>query len=203
MKALITPIAGLALIGTLASCSVQVDVNKQSETDMGSHHVVVMPGSTFTHSSSSSGGGGARYEYSCGDVTVQIHNEELIVNNAKYGKLKPGDNILIDHGQVFVANQERKASPMSEEEILASTPTKETTTDLAGYEVTVRPGSSFSSTTMVFGKHTLTVGRTTVAIKRDRLFVNGKSYGQLEQGDSILVEPSKVTVSGKVREAAQ
>jgi len=77
------------------------------------------------------------------------------------------------------------------------------TKELAGYNVTVRPGSSLTSTTQILGKHTLTVGKTKVSIKKNEIFVNGASYGQLKTGDTILVENKKVTVSGKVRETKE
>lgn len=191
---------GLILSLALAGCSVQVKVNEKDETDMGSHHVVVKPGSTFTRSSSSSGGGTDTYQYSCGDVSIEIKNEELIVNNVRYGELTSGVDILIDHGVVFVGGEKREGTPMTAQEVMDAAPVKETTKDLDGYAVTVRPGSSFTSTTQVFGRHTLTVGKTKVSIKNDELSVNGTSYGNLTKGDDILVEQGSVTVSGKTRE---
>ena len=57
-------VAGVAVALALSGCSVQVKMNEKNETDMGSHHVVVKPGSTFTSSSSSSGGDTETYQYS-------------------------------------------------------------------------------------------------------------------------------------------
>ncbi len=193
-------VAGLALALALSGCSVQVKMNEKNETDMGSHHVVVKPGSTFTSSSSSSGGDTETYQYSCGDVSVEIKNEELIVNNTRYGELTSGADILIDHGVVFVGGEKREGTPMTAEEVMDAAPVKETTKDLDGYAVTVRPGSSFTSTTQVFGKHTLTVGKTKVSIKKDELLVNGASCGNLTKGDTILVDQETVSVSGETRD---
>lgn len=185
---------------TLAvGCSFKMAVNDKSETDMGSHHVVVKPGSTFTSSSSSSGGNTETHQYTCGDFTITIDNDELIVNNAYYGKLNPGDSVLIDNGKVLVENQERSSTPMSNDEILAAAPVQESTEKLAGYDVTVRPGSSITSTTQLLGVDTFTVGQTEVSIKKDELTVDGQSYGRLNQGDSILIENSEVRVSGDLR----
>lgn len=191
---------GLFLALALSGCSVQVKVNEKEETDMGSHHVVVKPGSTFTSSSSSSGGDSETYQYTCGDVSVEIKNEELIVNNTRYGELTPEADILVDHGIVFVDGEKREGTLMTSEEIMDAAPVKETTKDLDGYAVTVFPGSSFTSTTQVFGKHTLTVGKTKVAIKKDELFVNGASFGNLTKGDTILVDQGTVSVSGQTRD---
>jgi len=112
---------------------------------MGSHHVVVKPGSIVTSSSSSTGGDNKTYQYSCGVISVTIRNEELIVNDVNYGMLKTGEAVLIDEGKVFVAGRERQGTPMSDQEVLASAIVKENTKELAGYKVTVRPGSSFTS----------------------------------------------------------
>ena len=200
MNSTITTILRLVVVTALAGCSVQVNMNKEKETDMGTHHVVVKPGSIFASSSSSSGGDVETYQFVCGKVSVTIKNEKLIVNNAKYGLLKTGESILIDNGKVLVAGQEREGTPMSDQEIMSSASVKESTKKLAGYTVTVRPGSSLISTTRVFGKHTLTIGNTKVSIKKNELFVNETSYGQLKTGDTILVENKNVFVSGKVRE---
>jgi hypothetical protein len=193
-------VAGLIVTIVLLGCSVQVKVNEKSETDMGSHHVVVTPGSTFTSSSSFSGGDTETYQYTCGDVSVEIKNEELIVNNVRYGGLTSGVDVLIDHGAVLVGGEKREGTPMTPQDIMDTAPVKETTKDLTGYAVTVRPGSSFTSSTEAFGKHTLTVGKTKVSIKNDELFVNGTSFGNLTEGDTVLVEQGSVSVSGQVRE---
>ena len=88
---------------------------------------------------------------------------------------------------------------MSNDEILAAAPVQESTEKLAGYDVTVRPGSSITSTTKISGVDTFTVGQTEVSIKKDELTVDGQSYGRLNQGDSILIENSEVRVSGDLR----
>ncbi|NQT91573.1 MAG: hypothetical protein HQ559_02345 [Lentisphaerae bacterium] len=193
-------IAAVILAVVMTGCSVQVKMNKQNETEMGSHSVVVKPGAGYSSSSSSSSGDSETYHYKCGDTSIEIVNEELIVNNVRYGKLADGVDILVDQGVVSVAGEKRSGTPMSPEEIMDAAPVKETTKELNGYAVTVRPGESFSSTTHLFGKHTLTVGNTKVAIKDDGLFVNGTSFGSLKQGDTILVEAGNVSVSGEARQ---
>ena len=184
---------------SLQGCSMKLSVNAKSETDMGSHHVVVKPGATFTSSSSSKGRNVTDHRYTCGDVTVTIRNEELTVNDRTYGLLKPNDSILVDHGTVYVQSKQVAGEPLSDEEKLERAPVKETRKELAGYSVTVRPGATMTTVTKVFGRHTLTVGKRTVSIKKDRLFVNDRPYGNLKGGDTILVENDRVFVSGSER----
>lgn len=203
MKPASAMIVGAILLVLVTGCSVHVKMNEENQTKMGSHQVVVKPGSTVTSSSSSTGGDEATYQYSCGDVSVTIQNEKLIVNNINYGRLNTGEPVLIDNGKVSVAGQERQGTPMSDQEIQASASVAESTKKLAGYNVTVRPGSSFTSTTQFLGENIFTVGNTKVSIKNDELFVNGTSYGRLKPGDTILVESKKVSVSGKIREPKQ
>ncbi len=181
MKAFEIAVLVLASLSLVVGCSFKIAVNEKNETDMGSHHVVVKPGSTFTSSSSSSGGENETFKYTCGDFSITIQNEELIVNNVSYGKLNQGESVLIDNGKVLVENQERKGTPISDADKLAAAPVKETTEELAGYKVTVRPGASFTSTTQILGKHTLTVGEIKVSIKKNELFVDGRSYGRLRE----------------------
>ncbi|MDG2468895.1 MAG: hypothetical protein P8M80_06425 [Pirellulaceae bacterium] len=109
-------LTGLILAIAVIGCSVEVEINKKDETDMGSHHVVIKPGSTFTSSSSSFKGDSKTYRYSCGDVTLEINNEELIVNNSRYGKLSPGVDILVDHGIVSVGGEKREGTAVTAEE---------------------------------------------------------------------------------------
>lgn len=199
MKSPITTILVLIAVTLFAGCSAQVNENNKKETDMGTHHVVVKPDSTNTSSSSSFVGDVETYHFTCGEVSVTIQNEELIVNNARYGQLKTGEDILVDNDKVFIDRQERQGIPLSDQEILASAPIRHSTEELAGYPVTVRPGSTLTSTTQVSDMHTFTVGKTNVSIRKDELFVNEISYGQLKAGDTILVENKKVSVSGNVR----
>jgi len=114
MKRLMGILVPVSLALLTVSCSVRVNTNSKSETDMGSHHVVVQPGSGFTSSSSTTAGDDAEYEFTCGDVTVAIRNEELIVNDKSYGMLNPGDDVLIDHGKVLVGGQEREAAVVAD-----------------------------------------------------------------------------------------
>lgn len=137
--------------------------------------------------------------YTCGDVSIELNNQELTVNNVRYGKITPGVDILVDHGVLSIDGEIREGEPMSSQEIMVAAPVKETIKELDGYEVTVRPGSSFISTTQVFGRNTLTVGQTRISIRKDELSVNGTPFGTLAKGDTILVEPDGVFVSGESR----
>lgn len=184
---------------SLQGCSMKFSVNAKNETDMGSHHVVVKPGAAFTSSSSSKGGNETQYRYTCGDITVTITNEELIVNDKTYGLLKLNDAILIDRGTVYVQNTRVEGKQLSDEEKQERAPVKETRKGLAGYSVAVRPGATMTTVTKLFGRHTLKVGKTTVSIKKDNLSVNDKPYGALETGDTVLIENGKVFVSGSER----
>jgi hypothetical protein len=194
MKTVTIAIIGIISVGILLGCSVQVKLDEKSETDMGSHHVVVKPPSIFTSNTSLSGGVSRVYQYSAGKVAITIRDDELIVNNAKYGKLAQGDPILVDDGKVAVAGQLRQGTPMSPEE-------KETIQALAGYQVSVRPGASCTPKTEVVGSCTLSVGDTTVSITNSRLSVRDMTHGELKPGDTVSVENSEVVVSGAGREA--
>ena len=115
MKSAITAIVGVVVVTLAAGCLFEVKMNEEkNETDMGSHHVVVKPGSNFTSSSSSSGGDTETYQFSCGEISVTIRNEELTVNDVQYGKLETGESVLVDHGKVFVADQQRQGTPVSD-----------------------------------------------------------------------------------------
>lgn len=96
----------IAFAAALSGCSVSPGA---SEKDLGSHHVTIKPGSSFTASTSASSGGNSTYQFTSGDTTVKIRNEELSVNGAGYGKLNAGDSVLVDNGKVFVAGEPRDA----------------------------------------------------------------------------------------------
>ncbi len=109
MKSATTAILALLVTTVLTGCTGKV--NEETETDMGTHHVVVKHGSSTYSSSSSTGGGTETYQFSCGKISITIQDEELIVNDVSYGQLKTGEDVLVDNGKVFVAGQERKGTP--------------------------------------------------------------------------------------------
>lgn len=107
MKRYYTMILIFAFAAAWTGCSAG---GSASEKDLGSHHVTIKPGSALTTSSSTSSGGVSTYQFSSGDTTVKISNEELFVNGTSYGKLNAGDAVLVDNGKVSVAGQPREAS---------------------------------------------------------------------------------------------
>ena len=111
----ITSILCVLVLSMIVGCTVSVNVNNESKTDMGTHHVVVKPGNAFTSSSSMTGGTEETHTFTCGEVTVKIENENLIVNDKNYGSLQAGQSIEIDHGKVYVATQERTETPVEEQ----------------------------------------------------------------------------------------
>ncbi len=93
--------------------------------------------------------------------------------------------------------------PLSDEDKLRTVLASETQEEIAGYSVTVRPGGSSTTSFSSSDGHAFTVGKTTVAIKKDKLYVNGKSYGALNKGDAILVEAGKILVSRTTERIAE
>jgi hypothetical protein len=47
------------------------------------------------------------------------------------------------------------------------------------------------------GKHSFSCGNTTVVIDQEKLTVNGRSYGALQQGDTVEIEHGKVRVNAR------
>jgi len=183
-------------------CDASAGAPAKSETNMGSHSVTVKPGSSYTSSSSVTGSEHERYEFKCGDVTVVIDDEELIVNDISYGTLSKGDSILVDAGVVYVEGKQVQGKLPSKPEAAKTTSARpELTQQLAGHLVTVRPGSLGFSVVSAGDIEKLTVGSTQVTIDGDELKVNGSSYGKLAPGDSVLVDHGKVSVSGRPRSA--
>ena len=72
------------------------------EAPVGSHTVVV----TDCYRTSAPGPEqveAAAYHYMpCRDADVWIRAEELSVNGKSYGRLKPGESVLVDHGVVSI-----------------------------------------------------------------------------------------------------
>lgn len=99
----------LCLIFISTGCRVNVGMNVESETDMGSHHVIVKPGNAMTSSTSVTFGDNATYEFMCGAVEIKIENEALSVNGKSYGMLEPGQAVEVDNGTVIVAGKVRQS----------------------------------------------------------------------------------------------
>jgi hypothetical protein len=192
-------VAGV-MLAVLAGCTPRENVKV-----LGSHRVKVKPGTVGVSSvqQPSSSGGGSYYAFNSGNTLVFIKNEELIVNQHTYGMLSPGDSIDVDHGSVFVNGKKRQGRLLTGSELLQSTPFPETTGEVGGYPVTVRPGAAYSTKSAEVGKHTITVGPTVITVEEGSLAVNGESYGKLAKGDTITVEQGRVIVSGKERSATK
>jgi hypothetical protein len=104
-------VLGLILLTTVCTgCMFHYETTGggEDEGDMGSHHVVVRPGANMVSSSSSSGGGSESHTFQCGGTNIEIRDEELTVNGVPYGMLSPGEEILVDHGEVFVGGVKRE-----------------------------------------------------------------------------------------------
>ena len=51
---------------------------------------------------------GARWRFApCSDAIIVIAGDQLTVNGVGYGAIAPGDDILVDHGDVYVNGQPR------------------------------------------------------------------------------------------------
>ena len=69
----------------------------------GSHKIVVTDCYRFSVDPPQTTADGFRYT-PCRDADVVIRNEEAIVNGRSYGRLKPNDSILVDHGAVSISH---------------------------------------------------------------------------------------------------
>lgn len=190
----------------LKGCVVNTGFNAESETDLGSHHVTVRPGNTLTSSSEMSQGEDITYEFTCGEVKIKIENELLTVNNQIYGELKPGQSIEIDHGKVIVDGEERKSLGKVTSEENEDDGEQESETELGSHLVTVKPGSTLtSSSEFTFGNSTTykyTCGTVNIQIKNEMLTVNDKSYGELKPGEPVEIDHGKVFISDQARAPA-
>jgi ankyrin repeat protein len=81
----------------------------QGGSRLGSHLVKVSPACWTNESSSSEGG---KHRFSCGDTTVVIDGEKLVVNGQSYGTLKQGDTVDVEQGKVRINAKEVAASGM-------------------------------------------------------------------------------------------
>jgi hypothetical protein len=100
-------LCGAALV--FAGCSRQNNLLLgRVEAPVGTHTVVV----TDCYRTSAPGPervDPAAYHYMpCRDADVWIRDEELTVNGTSYGRLNPGDGVLVDHGAVSI---QRKQAP--------------------------------------------------------------------------------------------
>lgn len=96
---------GLLWLGTLfllQGCGPQVS-ELGPNGYVGSHKVTASPScvvkQTEIHRPS---GGKDTYSSVCGELRVDINDEELFVNGRAYGRLNKGDPVHVEHGRVFI-----------------------------------------------------------------------------------------------------
>jgi hypothetical protein len=70
------------------------------EARVGTHRVVVTDCYRISAPAPEQTGNAVYHYEPCRDAVVWIRGEELSVNGAAYGKLRPGDGVLVDHGIV-------------------------------------------------------------------------------------------------------
>jgi hypothetical protein len=85
------------------------------ETDLGSHHIIVVPDcqDAATHSERHYESDGSSkvlfYEFTCGQTTMRLDGNALTVNGKSYGSLNEGDTIAVNYRSVRVNSMERAA----------------------------------------------------------------------------------------------
>lgn len=167
-----------------------VKVNTSSKTTLDNHNISIKPGSElmaqatepYLH----------MYQYLCGEILVTLNNKLLVVNDKRYRKLLAGEVVAINNGEVVIDKKPYRGTVMSHKEILELAPVKECKKIIAGYVVTVRPGSLIRFSTQLGGGDTYRVGRTVVNITDNKLYVNDVYSKALKPGDAVLVEHDKV-----------
>lgn len=77
------------------------------QANLGAHTVVVTD--CYRTSVPAPRKSGDDYRFTpCRDSDVVIHDETLSVNGKSYGRLNPGDSILVDHGVVSMNRQQAR-----------------------------------------------------------------------------------------------
>ena len=69
---------------------------------LGTHKVSVSPPCVTKQINNRFPEGEAIYNLACGDTTVTIRNEELVVNGKSYGELSKGDAVHVEGSSVFI-----------------------------------------------------------------------------------------------------
>mgnify|MGYP001185012349 CR=1 FL=1 len=86
------------------------------QADVAGHHVVVTdcylldvpPVEHLRAAPGADAANGARWRFApCSDAIIVIAGDQLTVNGVGYGAIAPGDDILVDHGDVYVNGQPR------------------------------------------------------------------------------------------------
>ena len=106
-------LVGSAVTVLMAGCL--TNTRTPRETDLGNHHVTVVPDCQHasTHSERHFESDGSSkvlfYEFTCGQTTLRLDGNVLTVNSKSYGSLNDGDTIAINYGSVRVNSTERAA----------------------------------------------------------------------------------------------
>src|SRR4051812_43449216 len=95
------PAALCAMLLFTAACSRENNVLLgRVEAPVGSHLVVVTDCYRTSAPAPEQKAAGEYHYMPCRDADVSIKAEELTVNGRPYGRLEPGDGVLVDHGVV-------------------------------------------------------------------------------------------------------
>jgi len=99
--------AVIALVA-LAACSRSNNLLLgRVEATVGSHTVVVTDCYRTSAPPPEQMQNGDYHYMPCRDAEVWIRGDELTVNGTAYGRLNPGDGVLVDHGVVSIERRKR------------------------------------------------------------------------------------------------
>ena len=107
MKLLLAGISAILLLAAGCSSSNNVLLGRV-EASVGTHMVVVTDCYRFHAPQPERLANGDYHYMPCRDAEVWIRGDQLTVNGQSYGRLSPGDGVLVDHGVVSI-NRSRKS----------------------------------------------------------------------------------------------
>jgi hypothetical protein len=97
----------LSTASLLVSCSRSNNLLGRVEARVASHTVVVTD--CYRTSVPPPQQDGETYRFApCRDAVVVIRAEQLTVNGVPYGRLHPGDAVIVDHGRVSIEKEGRR-----------------------------------------------------------------------------------------------
>ncbi|MBD0373593.1 MAG: hypothetical protein ICV60_22355 [Pyrinomonadaceae bacterium] len=101
-------ISSLFLLLVMQGCSdIHNMVWNKADATIDGHHIVISPCRNSYTRTINDTPTDRNHIFGCGNtIAVQIRNEELTVNDKKYGMLNRGDSIVVKSGHVYINTKE-------------------------------------------------------------------------------------------------
>jgi len=164
--------------------------------DIGTHQLVIKPFYPYKQKVVTKSGENVTV-YEVGDTIVRIKGDEIVVGDKHYGTLPKGEPVLVDHGKVIVASEEREGKEIIRPKLLEFYANPVSEHKVGDYKVVVSPGAEKFGVMSSGETYTLILDDKELKFEEEKLYINGVSYGKIKKKATVEIYFGDISIGDK------